>query len=167
MTGWCVLYGVGPLALVEAINLVQSRTFSQRSSIAQYAAVEALSGLRGSSEAIRARFRNAVAAISMVGAGSFFGLHSISLNGGPSAPSQRASLSLARCRPRRWAAESNGCRASGTAELRSAPATSAPPQIDRGSTYQRLCGPASSVEERFDDTHRIIRSPPQFVDVFM
>ncbi|MFK4492438.1 hypothetical protein ABIA45_007516 [Bradyrhizobium sp. USDA 336] len=42
-----------------------------RSSIAQYAAVEALSGLQGSSEAIRAPFRNPVAAISMVWAGAF------------------------------------------------------------------------------------------------
>ncbi|MCP3368637.1 aspartate aminotransferase [Bradyrhizobium cajani] len=33
--------------MVEAINLVQSRTFSHRGAIAQYAAVEALSGVRG------------------------------------------------------------------------------------------------------------------------
>ncbi|SCB55590.1 aspartate aminotransferase [Bradyrhizobium shewense] len=47
MTGWCLLYGAVPLTLVEAINLVQSRSFFRRSSIAQYAAVEALPGVGG------------------------------------------------------------------------------------------------------------------------
>ncbi|WP_375779150.1 pyridoxal phosphate-dependent aminotransferase [Bradyrhizobium sp. ma5] len=46
MTGWRVGYGAGPLALIKAINLVQSQTSSHTSSIAQYAAVEALSGGR-------------------------------------------------------------------------------------------------------------------------
>lgn len=46
MTGWRVGYGAGPLALIEAMNLVQSQTSSHTSSVSQHAAVEALSGDR-------------------------------------------------------------------------------------------------------------------------
>lgn len=46
MTGWRVGYGAGPLALIKAMNLIQSQTSSHTSSISQYAALEALSGRR-------------------------------------------------------------------------------------------------------------------------
>ncbi|MBP1299819.1 pyridoxal phosphate-dependent aminotransferase [Bradyrhizobium elkanii] len=46
MTGWRVGYGAGPLALIKAMNLIQSQTSSHTSSVSQYAAIEALSGGR-------------------------------------------------------------------------------------------------------------------------
>ncbi|WFU14917.1 pyridoxal phosphate-dependent aminotransferase [Bradyrhizobium sp. CB3481] len=46
MTGWRVGYGAGPLALIKAMNLIQSQISSHTSSISQYAAIEALSGGR-------------------------------------------------------------------------------------------------------------------------
>lgn len=46
MTGWRVGYGAGPLALIKAMNLIQSQTSSHTSSVSQYAALEALSGRR-------------------------------------------------------------------------------------------------------------------------
>ena len=44
MTGWRLGYGAGPEALIKAINLVQSQSTSHASSIAQHAAVAALTG---------------------------------------------------------------------------------------------------------------------------
>src|SRR5262249_56632160 len=44
MTGWRVGYAAGPRALIRAMTDVQSQITSNPSSIAQYAAVEALSG---------------------------------------------------------------------------------------------------------------------------
>lgn len=44
MTGWRIGYGAGPVALVKAMEVVQGQTTSGASSIAQWAAVEALNG---------------------------------------------------------------------------------------------------------------------------
>jgi aspartate aminotransferase len=47
MTGWRVGYGAGPLALIEAMNVVQSQSSTHTSSISQAASVEALDGPQG------------------------------------------------------------------------------------------------------------------------
>lgn len=44
MTGWRVGYGAGPTDLIKAMNTIQGQTTSHTSSIAQYAAIEALTG---------------------------------------------------------------------------------------------------------------------------
>ncbi len=44
MTGWRVGYAAGSLALIKAINMIQSQSVSHTSSISQAAAVEALNG---------------------------------------------------------------------------------------------------------------------------
>lgn len=44
MTGWRIGYAGGPLELVKAMNMIQSQQTSGSSSIAQWAAVEALNG---------------------------------------------------------------------------------------------------------------------------
>lgn len=54
MTGWRLGYGAGPKALIEAMTVVQSQSTSCASSIAQAAAVEALSGPQDS---VRSRCR--------------------------------------------------------------------------------------------------------------
>ncbi|WP_426420512.1 pyridoxal phosphate-dependent aminotransferase [Bradyrhizobium genosp. A] len=57
MTGWRVGYGAGPLALIKAMNLIQSQTSSHTSSISQYAAIEALSGDRDHVKHFASAFR--------------------------------------------------------------------------------------------------------------
>ena len=47
MTGWRVGYGAGPLALIEAMNVVQSQSSTHTSSISQAASIEALDGPQG------------------------------------------------------------------------------------------------------------------------
>lgn len=44
MTGWRTGYGAGPAELIAAMNVIQSQTTSHATSIAQHAAIEALSG---------------------------------------------------------------------------------------------------------------------------
>jgi aspartate aminotransferase len=44
MTGWRIGYAAGPTALIKAMNLVQGQIVTSATSIAQYAAVEALNG---------------------------------------------------------------------------------------------------------------------------
>lgn len=44
MTGWRVGYGVGPAALIAAMNLIQGQTSSHTSSISQHAAIQAIAG---------------------------------------------------------------------------------------------------------------------------
>ncbi len=44
MTGWRLGYGAGPVALIDAMNIVQSQSSTHTSSISQAAAVEALTG---------------------------------------------------------------------------------------------------------------------------
>jgi aspartate aminotransferase len=44
MTGWRIGYGVGPLRLIKAMEILQSQVTSGSSSVAQWAAVEALDG---------------------------------------------------------------------------------------------------------------------------
>ncbi len=44
MTGWRIGYGVGDAKLIKAISIIQSQSTSNPCSIAQYAALEALSG---------------------------------------------------------------------------------------------------------------------------
>jgi len=44
MTGWRVGYGAGPVALINAMNLIQSQSTSHTSSISQAAAIAALDG---------------------------------------------------------------------------------------------------------------------------
>ncbi|MDA8232405.1 MAG: pyridoxal phosphate-dependent aminotransferase [Magnetospirillum sp.] len=44
MTGWRVGYAAGPLALIKAMNTIQSQSVTHTSSISQAAAVEALNG---------------------------------------------------------------------------------------------------------------------------
>ncbi len=47
MTGWRIGYGAGPEPLIKAMAKLQSQSTSNPSSIAQYAAVEALNGTQG------------------------------------------------------------------------------------------------------------------------
>jgi aspartate aminotransferase len=44
MTGWRVGYAAGPLAIIKAINMIQSQSVTHTASISQAAAVEALNG---------------------------------------------------------------------------------------------------------------------------
>ena len=44
MTGWRIGYAAGPLALIKAMGTIQSQSTSNPCSVAQYAAVEALTG---------------------------------------------------------------------------------------------------------------------------
>ncbi len=44
MTGWRLGYGAGPIALIEAMNVVQSQSSTHTSSISQAASIEALDG---------------------------------------------------------------------------------------------------------------------------
>jgi aspartate aminotransferase len=47
MTGWRIGYGAGPEPLIKAMSKLQSQSTSNPSSIAQWAAVEALNGPQG------------------------------------------------------------------------------------------------------------------------
>ena len=47
MTGWRIGYGAGPEQLIKAMSKLQSQSTSNPSSIAQWAAVEALNGPQG------------------------------------------------------------------------------------------------------------------------
>ena len=44
MTGWRIGYAAGPVAVIKAMNAIQSQSTSNASSVAQWAAVEALNG---------------------------------------------------------------------------------------------------------------------------
>jgi len=44
MTGWRIGYAAGPREIIAAMNIIQSHTTSNATSIAQKAAVEALAG---------------------------------------------------------------------------------------------------------------------------
>ena len=44
MTGWCIGYAAGPVALIQAMGKIQSQSTSNPCSISQWAAVEALNG---------------------------------------------------------------------------------------------------------------------------
>jgi aspartate aminotransferase len=57
MTGWRVGYGAGPLELIKAMNLIQSQTTSHTSSIAQHAAVAAVTGDDSFLDAFRAEYQ--------------------------------------------------------------------------------------------------------------
>jgi aspartate aminotransferase len=67
MTGWRVGFGAGPLALIKAMNLVQSQSTSHTSSISQAASIAALDGpmdfLHGFVESFRQRRDNVVTAL--------------------------------------------------------------------------------------------------------
>ena len=56
MTGWRIGYGVGPRELIGAMNLVQGQSTSNANSIAQYAAVAALTGDQGCVAQFRTAF---------------------------------------------------------------------------------------------------------------
>lgn len=70
MTGWRVGFGAGPLALIKAMNLVQSQSTSHTSSISQAAAIAALDGptefLRDFIDTFRRRRDRMVAALRAV-----------------------------------------------------------------------------------------------------
>jgi len=70
MTGWRVGFGAGPLALIRAMNLVQSQSTSHTSSISQTAATTALDGpmdfLRDFIDSFRQRRDKVVAALQAV-----------------------------------------------------------------------------------------------------
>lgn len=70
MTGWRVGYGAGPLALIKAMNLVQSQSTSHTSSISQAAAIAALDGpmdfLPGFVAAFRRRRDQVAAALNAI-----------------------------------------------------------------------------------------------------
>ncbi|HYZ31980.1 MAG TPA: pyridoxal phosphate-dependent aminotransferase [Crenalkalicoccus sp.] len=53
MTGWRIGFGAAPVALIKAMDKLQSQSTSNTSSISQAAAVEALSGPQDSVEAMR------------------------------------------------------------------------------------------------------------------
>ena len=57
MTGWRIGYGAGPKWLIKAMNLLQSQMTSHASSIAQYAAIEALDGPQDHLEEFVTAFR--------------------------------------------------------------------------------------------------------------
>ncbi len=57
MTGWRLGYVLGPAALIRNINKLQSHSTSNPTSIAQKAAVEALTGPQGSIAAMLAQYR--------------------------------------------------------------------------------------------------------------
>lgn len=57
MTGWRIGYGAGPKWLIRAMNLLQSQTTSHASSVAQYAAIEALDGPQDHLKTFREAFR--------------------------------------------------------------------------------------------------------------
>ena len=57
MTGWRVGYGAGPVSLVKAMATIQGQTTSHTSSIAQYAALEALAGNQSHLDVFRDTFR--------------------------------------------------------------------------------------------------------------
>ena len=56
MTGWRIGYAAGPRALIRAMTDVQSQVTSNPSSVAQWAAVEALSGPQGEVATMAAEF---------------------------------------------------------------------------------------------------------------
>lgn len=56
MTGWRIGYGAGPQWLIKAMNLLQSQMTSHASSIAQYAAIEALDGCQDYLDGFRSAF---------------------------------------------------------------------------------------------------------------
>lgn len=57
MTGWRIGYGAGPLELVKAMEAIQSQVTSGASSVAQWAALEALAGSQESLVPRREAFR--------------------------------------------------------------------------------------------------------------
>jgi aspartate aminotransferase len=57
MTGWRIGYAVGPSALIRAMNLVQGQSTNNANAIAQFAAVEALSGDQSCVGDFRSAFR--------------------------------------------------------------------------------------------------------------
>jgi aspartate aminotransferase len=56
MTGWRIGFGAGPVALIKAMDKLQSQSTSNPSSIAQAAAVEALNGQQDTVESMRKVF---------------------------------------------------------------------------------------------------------------
>jgi aspartate aminotransferase len=56
MTGWRIGYAAGPRALIRAMTDVQSQVTSNPTSVAQWAAAEALAGPQGEIPAMRAEF---------------------------------------------------------------------------------------------------------------
>lgn len=70
MTGWRVGFGAGPLALIKAMNLVQSQSTSHTSSISQAASIAALDGpmdfLPGFVESFQRRRDHVVAALGAI-----------------------------------------------------------------------------------------------------
>ncbi|MGH2386622.1 MAG: pyridoxal phosphate-dependent aminotransferase [Chloroflexota bacterium] len=57
MTGWRIGYAAGPMAVIKAMNGIQSHSTSNASSIAQYAAVEAFQGPQGAVDEMAHAFR--------------------------------------------------------------------------------------------------------------
>mgnify|MGYP003482294865 FL=1 len=57
MTGWRIGYAAGPAHLIKAMGTVQSQSTSNPSSVAQYAALEALNGSQDFLPAFRAAFQ--------------------------------------------------------------------------------------------------------------
>lgn len=69
MTGWRIGYAAGPKAVIQAMTNLQSQSTSNPTSIAQAAALEALSGDQGAVETMRAEFdRRRVYAVERIGA---------------------------------------------------------------------------------------------------
>ena len=58
MTGWRIGYGAGPKWLIKAMNVLQSQMTSHASSIAQYAALEALEGPQNQLQGFVKAFRD-------------------------------------------------------------------------------------------------------------
>lgn len=57
MTGWRIGYSVGPRELIKAMNLVQGQSTNNANAIAQFAAVEALTGDQSCVSTFRAAFK--------------------------------------------------------------------------------------------------------------
>ena len=57
MTGWRIGFGLGPAAIMSAVNKLQSHSTSNPTSIAQKAAVEALRGPQDSVDTMLAEYR--------------------------------------------------------------------------------------------------------------
>jgi aspartate aminotransferase len=57
MTGWRIGYAVGPRELIKAMNLVQGQSTNNANAIAQFAAVEALTGDQSCVDIFRAAFK--------------------------------------------------------------------------------------------------------------
>jgi aspartate aminotransferase len=57
MTGWRIGYAAGPKPLIQAMNLVQGQSTNNANAVAQYAAIEALTGDQACVERFRTAFR--------------------------------------------------------------------------------------------------------------